>query len=241
MKLDDLFDRNVALAAERTRRDPTYFQRLAEQQSPKYLWIGCSDSRVTATDILGLHPGEMFVQRNIANVVHTSDMNLLAVLEYAIDFLKVERVIVCGHYGCVGVRRALGDDRSALVDHWLQPIVMMYRRHRAAFDAIADHGARVNRICELNVEMQVRSVASIPTIENAWARGQSLQLNGWIYGIHDGLLRDLGPTLTSVAERDALVSIDARALAPVEPESGGRRQAIDAFGREAFARAGDVA
>ena len=118
---------------------------------------------------------------------------------------------------------------------------MMYRRHRAAFDAIADHGARVNRICELNVEMQVRSVASIPTIENAWARGQSLQLNGWIYGIHDGLLRDLGPTLTSIAERDALVSIDERALAPVEPESGVRRQAIDAFGGEAFARAGDVA
>ncbi|MCC6890711.1 MAG: carbonic anhydrase [Hyphomicrobiales bacterium] len=226
--LDDLFDRNVAWALRKTRQDPTYFVRMAETQAPRYLWIGCSDSRVTANAVLGLDPGEVFVQRNIANIVHTSDMNLLAVLEYAIDILKVEHVIVCGHYGCGGIQRALGEDRSALVDHWLQPIVMLYRKHRAVFDAIG-YDQRVGRMCELNVEMQVRRVASIPTVENAWLRGQPLQLNGWLYGMHDGLLRDLGPTLSSVAERDALISIDERVHQPAEPRSGLRRHAIAAF------------
>jgi carbonic anhydrase len=229
MSLDHLFDRNVAWAQTKTRDDPGFFSRMAGQQSPKFLWIGCSDSRVTANDVLGLDPGEVFVQRNIANVVHTSDMNLLAVLEYAIEILKVEHVIVCGHYGCGGIQRALGDDRSALVDHWLQPIVMLYRKHRAIFDAIADSEARIDRMCELNIEMQVRRVASIPTVESAWERGQSLQVHGWIYGMHDGLLRDLGPTLASIADRDALVSIDDRVRQPAEPTSGVRRHAIDAF------------
>ena len=210
MSLDHLFDRNVAWAQAKTRDDPNFFSRMAGLQSPKLLWIGCSDSRVTANDVLGLDPGEVFVQRNIANVVHTSDMNLLAVLEFAIDILKVRHLIVCGHYGCGGIRRALGEDRSALVDHWLQPVVTLYRRHRPVFDAIADETARIDRMCELNVEMQVRRVASIPTVENAWARGQELQLHGWIYGMHDGLLRDLGPTVTSMEERDALPPIDDR-------------------------------
>lgn len=232
--LDYLFDRNVAWAQTKTREDPTFFVRMAEQQAPKFLWIGCSDSRVTANDVLGLDPGEVFVQRNIANVVHTSDMNLLSVLEYAIEVLKVEHVIVCGHYGCGGVTRALGDDRSALVDHWLQPIVMLYRKHRAIFGAIADPEMRVNRMCELNIEMQVRRVAAIPTVEKAWARGQKLHLHGWIYGMDDGLLRDLGPTLASVAEREALVSIDDRVRQPREPTSGVRRHAIEAFGGPAF-------
>jgi carbonic anhydrase len=228
--LDYLFDRNVAWAQRKTREDPTFFLRMAEQQAPNFLWIGCSDSRVTANDVLGLDPGEVFVQRNIANVVHTSDMNLLAVLEYGIEVLKVEHVIVCGHYGCGGVTRALGNDRSALVDHWLQPIVMLYRKHRAIFEAIADPEACVNRMCELNIEMQVRRVAAIPTVENAWARGQKLHLHGWIYGMNDGLLRDLGPTLSSITERDALASIDERVLRPAEPTSGVRRHAIEAFG-----------
>lgn len=232
MTLDELFDRNVLWAQNKTQQDPTFFVRMAEQQSPKYLWIGCSDSRVTANDVLGLDPGEVFVQRNIANVVHTSDMNLLAVLEYAIDILRVEHVIVCGHYGCGGVQRALGEDRSALVDHWLQPIVMLYRKHRSTFDAVVDVAARVDRMCELNIEMQVRRIASIPTVENAWARGQKLQIHGWIYGMHDGLLRDLGPTLSSVVERDALISIDDRVHEPTEPKSGLRRHAIDAFAGE---------
>jgi carbonic anhydrase len=228
--LDHLFDRNVAWAQTKTRDDPNFFSRMAGQQAPKFLWIGCSDSRVTANDVLGLDPGEVFVQRNIANVVHTSDMNLLAVLEFAIEFLKIEHVIVCGHYGCGGIQRALGDKRSALVDHWLQPIVMLYRKHRPIFDAIGNFDARVNLMCELNVEMQVRRIASIPTVENAWIRGQKLQLHGWIYGVDDGLLRDLGPTIATAAERDGLASIDERVRQPVTPTSGVRRHAIEAFG-----------
>ncbi|MFO1081426.1 MAG: carbonic anhydrase [Reyranellaceae bacterium] len=231
MSLDELFDRNVAWAQQKTRDDPTYFVRMAEQQAPRYLWIGCSDSRVTANDVLGLEPGEVFVQRNIANIAHSSDMNLLAVLEFAIDVLRVEHVIVCGHYGCGGIRRALGADRSALVDNWLQPVVSLYRRQRAVFDAIADETARIDRMCEVNVEMQVRRVASIPTVENAWARGQPLQLHGWIYGIHDGLLRDLGPTLASLEERDALPNVEDRVAQRAEPPTGLRRHAIEAFSK----------
>lgn len=231
MPLDHLFDRNVAWAQRKTEEDPTFFVRMAEQQAPRYLWIGCSDSRVTANDVLGLDPGEVFVQRNIANVVHSSDMNLLAVLEFAIEALRIEHVIVCGHYGCGGVRRALGDDRSALVDHWLQPIVMIYRKHRAVFDAIDNFDARVDRLCELNIEMQVRRVASVPTVENAWRAGQRLYVHGWIYGMHDGLLRDVGPTFGSIAERDAAPSIDERARNPAEPKSGVRSHAIEAFSR----------
>jgi carbonic anhydrase len=229
MTLDHLLDRNVEWAQRKTRDDPTFFVRMAGQQMPKYLWIGCSDSRVTANDLLDLDPGEMFVHRNIANVAHTSDMNLLSVLEYAIDVLRVEHVIVCGHYGCGGVERALGEDRSALVDHWLQPLTMLYRTHRAAFDAMPDRATRVGRMCELNIEMQVRRVAAVPTIENAWLAGRTLTLHGWIYGMHDGLLRDLGPTLSSLAERDALPSVDSRVYQPIEPSTAVRRHAIEAF------------
>ncbi len=201
--LDRLFDRNVAWADAKTRNDPGFFTRMAEQQSPDYLWIGCSDSRVTANDVLGLDPGEVFVHRNIANVVHTSDMNILSVLEFAVEHLKVHHIIVCGHYGCGGVRRALAEKRGAMLDHWLQPVSMLHRKHRPVFDAIADEGQRLDRMCEVNVEMQVRRLAQTPIVENAWARGQSLHLHGWIYAIHDGLLRDLGPHLSSLAERDA--------------------------------------
>ena len=227
--LDDLLDRNVAWAQQKTRDDPRYFQRMAEVQTPRYLWIGCSDSRVTANDVLDLDPGEVFVHRNIANVAHTSDMNLLAVLEYAVAVLKVEHIIVCGHYGCGGIERALGEERAALVDYWLQPIVMLYRKHRAAFDALPDPRTRLDRMCEINIEMQVRRVAATPLVENAWVRGAPLQIHGWIYGTHDGLLRDLGPTLSSLEERDALVSIDERVLHPTEPRSSLRRHAIEAF------------
>ena len=227
--LDHLFDRNVAWADRKTRDDPTFFVRMAEQQSPRLLWIGCSDSRVTANDVLGLDPGEVFVQRNIANIVHTSDMNLLSVLEFGVEVLRVEHIIVCGHYRCGGIRRALGEERTALVDHWLQPVVMLYRKHRSIFEAITDEEARIDHMCEINIEMQVRRVAAIPTVENAWRRRQSLAVHGWIYGMHDGLLRNLGPTLTSIAERDALPSIDDRVINPVEPESGVRRHAIEAF------------
>jgi carbonic anhydrase len=227
--LDHLFDRNVAWAHAKTDKDPQFFRRMAEQQAPRYLWIGCSDSRITANDVLGLDPGEVFVHRNIANVVHTSDMNILSVLEYAVDHLRVEHIIVCGHYGCGGVQRALVTERGAMLDHWLQPISMLHRKHHAVFDAIRGHDARLDRMCEINIEMQVRRLAQTPIVENAWTRGQTLNLHGWIYAIHDGLLRDLGPHLSSVAERDALPSIDQRVLDPAEPVSALRRQALEAF------------
>jgi carbonic anhydrase len=216
MRLTHLFDRNVVWSRQKTQVDPTFFSRLAEQQSPRYLWIGCSDSRVAANEILDLDPGEVFVHRNIANMVHTSDMNILAVLEFAVETLKVEHIIVCGHYGCGGVVRALGDDRTALVDHWLQPLVMMYRKHRAVFDALAPK-ARLNHACEINIEMQLRRVAATPIVEAAWQRGQPLHLHGWIYGIHDGLLRDLSPPVSSTVTRDALPSIDERVRMPTGP------------------------
>ncbi|RTL59705.1 MAG: carbonic anhydrase [Hyphomicrobiales bacterium] len=230
--LDHLLDQNVAWADSRTRADPHYFLRMSEVQRPAYLWIGCSDSRVTANDVLGLDPGEVFVHRNIANIVHTSDLNILSVLEYAVEHLKVEHIIVCGHYGCGGVERALVAERSAMLDHWLQPFTMLYRKHRDVIDAIADAGRRLDRMCEINVEMQVRRVAATPIIEKAWMRGQALNLHGWIYAVHDGLLRDLGPHLSSIAERDALPTIDARVLAPAEPPATmKRRQALEAFAR----------
>jgi carbonic anhydrase len=227
--LDHLFDRNLVWAHRKTEQDPTFFRRLSEQQAPNYLWIGCSDSRITANDVLGLDPGEIFVHRNIANIVHTSDMNVLAVLEYAIDVLRVRHVIVAGHYGCGGVRRALVEQRGALVDHWLQPLSMYYRKHRPAFDRMADDAHRFDRLCEINIEMQVRRVAATHLVENAWARGATLHLHGWIYGMHDGLLRDLGPHVSSIAERDALPSIDACVHRAADPGSARRRQAAEAF------------
>lgn len=227
--LDHLLDRNVAWSMAKTRDDPAFFRRMAEQQSPSYLWIGCSDSRVTANDVLGLDPGEVFVHRNIANVVHTSDLNILSVLEFAIQHLRVKHIIVCGHYGCGGVERALSEERSAMVDHWLQPITMFHRKHRAHFDRLSSRAALLDRLSELNIEMQVRRIATMPLVENAWSSGQDLHLHGWIYAIHDGLIRDLGPHVSSIEERDALPSIDERVLHAEEPASGVRRHAVDAF------------
>ncbi len=227
--LDHLLDQNVAWAVGKTRDDPAYFRRMAEQQRPSYLWIGCSDSRVTANDVLGLDPGEVFVHRNIANIVHTSDLNILSVLEFAIEHLEVEHIIVCGHYGCGGVRRALAVERGAMLDHWLQPITMLYRKHRDTFESLASDEMKLDRLCELNIEMQVRRIAATPIVENAWGRGQNLHLHGWIYAIHDGFLRDLGPHLSSTEQRDTLCSIDERVRNPAEPVSALRRQAIDAF------------
>ncbi|HRD77843.1 MAG TPA: carbonic anhydrase [Hyphomicrobiaceae bacterium] len=227
--LDHLLDRNVAWAAEKRHDDPEFFRRMAEQQQPSYLWIGCSDSRVTANDVLGLDPGEVFVHRNIANVAHTSDLNILSVLEFAIEHLQVRHIIVCGHYGCGGIERALSVERGAMVDHWLQPITMLYRKHRAFFATITDRARLVDRMCEINIEMQVRRIATMPLVENAWSRGQELNLHGWIYGIGDGLLRDLGPHVASIAERDALPSIDQCVSEPVEAMTAKRRHAIEAF------------
>ena len=226
--LDHLFDRNVEWAASKTRNDPHFFRRMAEQQSPFYLWIGCSDSRVTANDVLGLEPGEVFVHRNLANIVHTSDLNILSVLEYAVDHLGIEHVIVCGHYGCGGIRRALSGIRSAMVDNWLQPVSMFHHKHRTFFDEMSEK-ERFDRMCEINVEMQVRRIAATPTVETAWERGQTLSLHGWIYAIEDGLLRDLGPHLSSIQERDVLPPIDDRLFTPSEAVSSAQKQALEAF------------
>lgn len=228
--LNHLLDLNVAWADRKTRDRPDFFRSTAEQQRPEYLWIGCSDSRVTANDILGLDPGEIFVHRNIANMIHTSDLNALSVLEFAIDYLKVEHVIVCGHYGCGGVHRAISGERGALVDHWLQPLSMLYRRHHETFSAMADEQHRFDRVCEVNVAMQVRRLAATPIVENAWARGQTLNLHGWVYGIQDGLLRDPGPHLSSIEERDSLLPIDQYVVAGTgEPLSAAMSQAVDVF------------
>lgn len=199
--IDELFDRNAAWALSKTRSDPTYFRRLAALQAPRFLWIGCSDSRVPANEIVGLDPGELFVHRNIANVMHTGDLNLLSVLEFAVKQLEVEHIIVCGHYGCGGIRRALAGQGGALVDHWLAPVVDLYARERRRFDPIEDENARVNLLCELNVEMQVSRIAATPIVQAAWRDGRPLQIHGWIYGLKDGLVRDLGVS----RERAAIV------------------------------------
>lgn len=210
--LSHLFERNIEWTKRKTRDDPGYFTRMVGQQRPNYLWIGCSDSRVTANDILNLDPGEVFVHRNIANIAHSSDMNLLAVLEYAVNVLHVQHIIICGHYNCGGIERALGDERNALVDYWLQPIVMLYRKHNAAFTQKLDRRAQINRLCEINIEMQVRRVATTPIVENAWLQGAPLHIHGWIYNVEDGILRNIAPTLSSREERDQLMTIDERVL-----------------------------
>ena len=179
-----------------TRQDPEFFSRLARQQAPQYLWIGCSDSRVPANQIVGLLPGEMFVHRNVANVVVHADVNCLACMQFAVDVLQVRHVIVCGHYGCGGVLAALRDERLGLVDNWLRHVQDVRLKHRAELERLAHEGARHRRLCELNVVEQVMNASQTTVVREAWARGQPLALHGWIYDVADGLLRDLGLCLT---------------------------------------------
>jgi carbonic anhydrase len=225
--IEELFDRNVAWALEKTRSDSHYFRRLAEQQMPRHLWLGCSDSRVPANDIVGLDPGEVFVHRNVGNIVHTSDMNVLSVLEFAIETLRVQHIIVCGHYGCGGIRRAFEPPGGGMVDHWLAPVREMCRRCAIELALLPDEEARINRACELNVEMQLRRVAATP-VRAAWQRGQSIAVHGWIYGIEDGLLRDLGLKLSSLADAENLDRINSYA-GLAEPVTMIRRHAVEAF------------
>jgi carbonic anhydrase len=189
--LSRLLVNNRAWAAARVQHDPTFFTRLEKQQAPEFLWIGCADSRVPANEIVGLDPGELFVHRNVANVVVHTDLNCLSVLQFAVDVLKVGHVIVCGHYGCGGVRAALEKDSHGLIDNWLRHIQDVARTHDAAINAIPDFNARVDLLCELNVREQVQNVARTTVVQDAWRRGQDLQLHGWIYGLKDGLLTDL--------------------------------------------------
>jgi len=190
----ELFRRNRAWAASVNASDPGFFSGLAQQQSPEFLWIGCSDSRVPANQITGLAPGEVFVHRNVANLVVHTDLNCLSVLEFAIDLLKVRHVIVCGHYGCSGVRAALTGQKVGLADNWLRHVQDVRENHAKELDSIGDRDARERRLCELNVVEQVRHVCESTAVQDAWARGQQLSVHGWIYGLEDGLLRDMNCT-----------------------------------------------
>jgi carbonic anhydrase len=189
--IKQLFDNNRKWAADVTAAHPDFFEKLAARQAPEYLWIGCSDSRVPANEIVGLLPGEMFVHRNVANVVVHTDLNCLAVVQYAVDVLKVRHVIVCGHYGCGGVKASLDQARLGLIDNWLRHVQDVANVQNAALNGLTGD-ARVDRLCELNVIEQARHVCETTVIQDAWARGQQLRVHGWIYGLTDGRLRDLG-------------------------------------------------
>jgi carbonic anhydrase len=194
--LKALFDNNRAWSQRMRRNDPEFFARLAGQQSPRYLWIGCADSRVPANEIVGLLPGELFVHRNVANVVVHSDLNCLSVMQFAVDVLKVEHIIVCGHYGCGGVSAALENRRVGLADNWLHHVQDVHHKHAARIAELADAERRVNRLCEINVIEQVANVCHTTIVGDAWDRGQQLAVHGWAYGLEDGLVRDLQTTVT---------------------------------------------
>jgi len=196
----DLLAKNKAWAEEIKARDPEFFNILAQQQNPRYLWIGCSDSRVPATQLVGLHAGDMFVHRNVANVVVHTDFNCLSVLQFAVDVLNVNHVIVCGHYGCGGVKAALENLQLGLIDNWLRHVQDVMHNHEAILRAIPDDAKRLDKLCELNVIEQVMNVSRTTIVQNAWARGQELAVHGWIYGIGDGLLRDLDIRVTNQNE-----------------------------------------
>jgi len=198
--LSELFENNRAWARATSERDPGFFQSLAAQQSPRFLWIGCADSRVPANEIVGLMPGELFVHRNVANVVVHTDLNCLSVLQYAVDVLKVEHVIVCGHYGCGGIRSAYSRSSLGLIDNWLRHVQDVRDRHRALVERAGSTDAQVNRLCELNVLEQAIHVCQTTVVQDAWARGQRLSVHAWIYRLEDGLLRDLGLCVTSAGE-----------------------------------------
>jgi carbonic anhydrase len=192
-----LLDNNRKWAAQRVKNDPEFFTRLAGQQAPAYLWVGCSDSRVPANEIVGLDPGELFVHRNVANVVVHTDVNCLSVLQFAVDVLKVQHVIVCGHYGCGGIRAALDGTAHGLIDNWLQHVQDVKEAHQAELLSFADVDARINRLAELNVIEQVRNIARTTIVQDAWRRDQPLKLHGWIYGLTDGLIHDLGVSVSA--------------------------------------------
>ncbi len=202
-ELNNLFANNRAWAADIQRRRPGFFTDLANQQRPKYMWIGCSDSRVPANEITGLDPGEVFVHRNIANVVVHSDLNALSTIQFAVERIKVEHVMVVGHYGCSGVQAALEGARIGLADNWLRHIQDVRDRHRDVMDVMPEHG-RAAALCELNVIEQVMNVAQSTVLQDAWARGQNVTLHGWVYGLSDGLLHDLHMTITGASDLDTL-------------------------------------
>ncbi len=195
--LPHLFDSNRAWARDIEQRTPGFFSRLQKQQSPQYLWIGCSDSRVPANEICGLLPGELFVHRNVANVVVHTDLNCLSVMEFAIDSLKVKHIMVVGHYGCSGVNAAMNDIRIGLADNWLRHVKDVRNSHQEWLQTVPDGPARLNALCELNVLAQCRNVCETTVVQDAWQRGQEVVIHGWVYGLHNGLINDLRMTVAS--------------------------------------------
>jgi carbonic anhydrase len=199
-KLLHLLENNQRWARDMERRMPGFFETLIHQQAPEYLWIGCSDSRVPANEIVGMLPGELFVHRNVANLVIQTDINCLSVIQYAVENLRVKHVIVVGHYGCGGVRAAMEDREHGLIDNWLHDIRETFRYNAKELQAIPDLESRVDRLCELNVVRQTLNVCHTTIVQDAWRRGQELEVHGWIYGIADGLIKDLGVNLSSLTE-----------------------------------------
>ena len=195
--LRQLFENNRAWAADMTRQDPDFFRRLSTQQSPHYLWIGCSDSRVPANQVVGLVPGEMFVHRNVANVVVHTDLNCLSAVQFAVDVLRIEHIIVCGHYSCGGILAALQDNKLGLIENWLRHVQDVRAKHRAELDLLKTEQAQHDRLCELNVIEQVINLSRTTVVREAWSRGQALTVHGWIYDLNDGLLRDLDVSVAS--------------------------------------------
>ncbi len=204
--LEDLKSNNLAWSLRKTEADPQFFKRLEGQQSPEYLWIGCSDSRVPANEIVGLDPGELFVHRNVANLAPPQDANYLSVLQFAVDVIKVKHVMVVGHYGCGGVAAAIDGQRRGLVDHWLHPIREVHAEHKHQLDALPTPKDKLNRLCELNVIRQVRNVASDVFVQDAWARGQPLSVHGWVYSLSNGLVTDLNVGISSLEDYERVAS-----------------------------------
>jgi carbonic anhydrase len=206
-KLRNLFQNNKEWVSSKLSKDPHYFQRMADAQDPLYLWIGCSDSRVPANEIVGLEPGELFVHRNVANLFPHTDFNCLSVLEYAVDLLKIQHVIVCGHYGCGGVKAAMEDHRLGLVDNWLRNIRDVYARFKDELEAIPDQKARYDRLVELNVMQQVLNVCHTTIVQGAWTRGQPLWVHGWVYNMETGTLKDLDCCVSSIDQVETIYRV----------------------------------
>jgi carbonic anhydrase len=207
--LANLFENNRNWAESIKKIHPDFFQKLSEQQAPEYLWIGCSDSRVPANEIVGLMPGEVFVHRNVANIVVHTDVNCLSVLQYAVDVLKVKHIMVVGHYGCGGVRAAMGNQKLGLIDNWLLNIKDIYRQHQKKIESIDDEEKRVSLMCELNVVEQVNNVCHTSIVQDAWDRGQSLAVHGWIYSLRNGWLKDLNVCMTSKDQLGEIYRIES--------------------------------
>lgn len=199
-KIDYLFERNRNWAENIKKSDPEFFNKLSKQQKPQYLWIGCSDSRVPANQIVDLLPGEIFVHRNIANIVVHTDLNCLSVIQYAVEVLQVKHIIVCGHYGCGGVKAALENKEHGLIDNWLRHIKDVYRLHQNKFENIKDEKSKIDLLCELNVIEQVQNVCNTTIVQNAWKANQELTVHGWIYSIDNGLLKDLGVSVSNTEQ-----------------------------------------